>query len=75
MKKAYPEFAAAGGLFDVFYYNAMEALAQALEQVEGDLSDEHAQLREALANLELDARNQHRQGGRAPRAGAHDAGR
>ena len=37
------------------YYTAMEAIAQALEQVEGVLSDEHAAFRDALANLELEA--------------------
>jgi branched-chain amino acid transport system substrate-binding protein len=56
MKEAYPDLPA-GGLFDVLYYDAMEALIQALEQVDGDLSGDHAALREALANLELDAPN------------------
>jgi branched-chain amino acid transport system substrate-binding protein len=56
MKEAYPEVPA-GGLFDVLYYDAMVALVEALEQVEGDLSDGHAALREALASLELDAPN------------------
>jgi hypothetical protein len=56
MKEAYPDLPA-GSLFDVLYYDAMEALVQALEQVDGDLSGDHAALREALANLELDAPN------------------
>src|SRR5918996_1104143 len=56
MSEAYPDVPA-GGLFDVLYYDAMEALLQALEQVDGDLSDDHAALRGALASLELDAPN------------------
>jgi branched-chain amino acid transport system substrate-binding protein len=56
MSEAYPDVPA-GGLFDVLYYDAMEALLQALEQVDGDLSNDHAALREALASLELDAPN------------------
>jgi branched-chain amino acid transport system substrate-binding protein len=56
MKEAYPK-ALAGSLFDVLYYDAMEATILALEQVEGDLSDDHAKFREALAGLQLDAPN------------------
>jgi branched-chain amino acid transport system substrate-binding protein len=56
MKEAYPK-ALAGSLFDVLYYDAMEAVILALEEVDGDLSDDHAKFREALANLQLDAPN------------------
>jgi len=45
----------ASSVFAYGYYTAMEAIAQALEQVEGDLSDDHAAFRDALANIELDA--------------------
>jgi branched-chain amino acid transport system substrate-binding protein len=56
MKQAYPEVPA-GSLFDVLYYNAMEAFLLALEEVDGDLSDDHAKLRQALTGLQLDAPN------------------
>jgi branched-chain amino acid transport system substrate-binding protein len=56
MKEAYPDVPA-GGLFDVLYYDAMEALLLALEEADGDLSNDHANLREALADLALDAPN------------------
>jgi branched-chain amino acid transport system substrate-binding protein len=56
MKQAYPDLPA-GSLFDVLYYDAMEALAEALEEADGDLSNNHAKLREALAGLTLDAPN------------------
>ena len=53
---AYPELeGTASSVFAYGYYTAMEAIAQALEEVDGDLSDDHAAFREALANLELDA--------------------
>ena len=39
------------------YYNATNALLQSLTKVNGDLSNNHAKLREALAALELDAPN------------------
>lgn len=44
-------------LFATGYYNATKAMLKALEQVDGDLSDEHAAFREALSNLTLDAPN------------------
>jgi branched-chain amino acid transport system substrate-binding protein len=54
--EAYPELeGTASSVFAYGYYTAMEAIAQGLEQVEGDLSDDHAAFREALTNLELDA--------------------
>jgi branched-chain amino acid transport system substrate-binding protein len=54
--EAYPDLeGTASSVFAYGYYTAMEAIAQGLEQVEGDLSDDHAAFREALANLELDA--------------------
>jgi branched-chain amino acid transport system substrate-binding protein len=56
LANAYPELEGAGpSVFTYGYYTAIEAVAQALEQVEGDLSDDHAAFREALTNLELDA--------------------
>jgi branched-chain amino acid transport system substrate-binding protein len=39
------------------YYNSFNALFAALNKVNGDLSDNHKKLREALATLELDAPN------------------
>ena len=42
-------------MFAYGYYTAMQAIAEGLEEVDGDLSDDHAAFREALANLELDA--------------------
>jgi branched-chain amino acid transport system substrate-binding protein len=54
--EAYPDLeGTASSVFAYGYYTAMEAIAQALEQVEGDLSDDHVAFREALAGLELDA--------------------
>jgi branched-chain amino acid transport system substrate-binding protein len=53
---AYPELEGTGASVFVYgYYTAMEAVAQGLEAVEGDLSDDHAAFREALTNLELEA--------------------
>jgi branched-chain amino acid transport system substrate-binding protein len=53
---AYPDLkGTASSVFAYGYYTAMEAIAQALEEVDGDLADDHAAFREALANLELDA--------------------
>jgi branched-chain amino acid transport system substrate-binding protein len=53
---AYPDLkGTASSVFAYGYYTAMEAIAQGLEQVEGDLSDDQAAFREALSNLELDA--------------------
>ena len=54
--EAYPELEGTGSsVFFYGYYTAMEAIAQGLEQVEGDLSDDHAAFRDGLANLELEA--------------------
>ncbi|MEZ5934624.1 MAG: ABC transporter substrate-binding protein [Alphaproteobacteria bacterium] len=39
------------------YYNAAVAVFRALDEIGGDLSGGHAQLREVLANMELDAPN------------------
>jgi branched-chain amino acid transport system substrate-binding protein len=56
IESAYPDLAGTGSsVFFYGYYTAMEAIAQGLEQVEGDLSDDHAAFRDALANLELEA--------------------
>jgi branched-chain amino acid transport system substrate-binding protein len=53
---AYPDLkGTASSVFAYGYYTAMEAIAQALEEVDGDLSDDHAAFREALSSLELDA--------------------
>jgi branched-chain amino acid transport system substrate-binding protein len=53
---AYPDLkGTASSVFAYGYYTAMEAIAQGLEQVDGDLSDGHSAFNDALANLELDA--------------------
>jgi branched-chain amino acid transport system substrate-binding protein len=53
---AYPDLkGTAQSVFAYGYYTAMEAIAQGLEQVEGDLSDGHSAFNDALSNLELDA--------------------
>ena len=53
---AYPTLkGTASSVFAYGYFTAMEAIAKALEEVGGDLSDDHAAFREALAGLELDA--------------------
>lgn len=53
---SYPEQGkAAHSVFVYNYYNAAEAMAQALEAVGGDLSDGQAAFREALAGVVLDA--------------------
>jgi branched-chain amino acid transport system substrate-binding protein len=48
---------AAPSLFATNYYNAFNALSQAMTSVNGDLSDGGAKLRAALAKVELDAPN------------------
>ena len=56
VEEHYPDIApAAASVFVYNYYNAAEAMAQALEAVDGDLSDNHAAFREALADVVLDA--------------------
>jgi branched-chain amino acid transport system substrate-binding protein len=56
LAEAYPDLeGTASSVFAYGYYTAMEAIAQALEEVDGDLSDDHEAFREALTNLELDA--------------------
>jgi branched-chain amino acid transport system substrate-binding protein len=56
LAEAYPDLeGTASSVFAYGYFTAMEAIAQGLEEVEGDLSDDHAAFREALTNLELDA--------------------
>ena len=42
-------------MFAYGYYTAMEAVAQGLEQVNGDLSGNHEAFNDALASLVLDA--------------------
>ena len=50
---AFPTFAGLSQALDVaLYYNAAEAVVQALEQVDGDLSDGQRRLQAALAGLE-----------------------
>ena len=56
LKESYPEIPA-GSLFTALYYGAMEAALLALEEVDGDLSDDHAALREVLTGLEVDFPN------------------
>jgi branched-chain amino acid transport system substrate-binding protein len=54
--EAYPDLkGTASSVFAYGYYTAMEAVAQGLEQVDGDLSGDQAAFKDALANLELDA--------------------
>jgi branched-chain amino acid transport system substrate-binding protein len=53
---AYPDLkGTASSVFAYGYFTAMEAIAQALEQVKGDLSGDQAAFMDALSNLELDA--------------------
>jgi len=53
---AYPDLeGTASSVFAYGYYTAMEAVAQGLEQVDGDLSGDQGEFRDALTNLELDA--------------------
>jgi branched-chain amino acid transport system substrate-binding protein len=56
LKQAYPSVPA-GSLFTALYYDAMEAALLALEEVDGDLSDNHEAFRTALTELELDSPN------------------
>jgi branched-chain amino acid transport system substrate-binding protein len=56
LAEAYPDLeGTASSVFAYGYYTAMQAIVEALEEVDGDLSDDHAQFRETLAGLELDA--------------------
>lgn len=48
---------AAPSLLATAYYNSTNAVLQALNEVDGDLSDGHAAFREALSNIVLDAPN------------------
>jgi branched-chain amino acid transport system substrate-binding protein len=52
MKKAYPDLPA-GGVFDVLYYDATEAVLRSLEQVEGDLANAQEAFRTALRTLQI----------------------
>jgi branched-chain amino acid transport system substrate-binding protein len=54
--EAYPDLkGTASSVFAYGYYTAMEAVAQGLEQVNGDLSGNHEAFNDALASLVLDA--------------------
>jgi branched-chain amino acid transport system substrate-binding protein len=56
IEAAYPEIAPlAASVFVYNYYNAMEALAQALENVDGNISGGQKELQGALAEIQLDA--------------------
>jgi branched-chain amino acid transport system substrate-binding protein len=56
IEAAYPEIAPlASSVFVYNYYNAMEALAQALENVDGDISGGQKELQAALKEIQLDA--------------------
>jgi branched-chain amino acid transport system substrate-binding protein len=61
LERAFPELAGlaagTGHYFDLPYHNAMEAVLQALEEVEADLSDGQRRFRAALGEIELDAPN------------------
>jgi branched-chain amino acid transport system substrate-binding protein len=65
LAKAFPKLfrftglSAPGAGFGLGYYNAVEAVLQALQQVHGDLSDGERPFRAALAKIELDAPNGH----------------
>jgi branched-chain amino acid transport system substrate-binding protein len=53
-RKAFPG-AQGGGIFDLSYYDAMEPVLRALEQVHGDLSGGERQLMKALGAIQFDA--------------------
>ena len=58
--KAFPALAdTAGFVFPTFYADSMEAVALALEQVHGDLSDGERRFQAALADVQLNAPNGH----------------
>lgn len=56
---AFPALPPGSGLysFPIAYYSAMDAVVQALEQVDGDLSDGQRRFQAALARVSLDAPN------------------
>jgi len=55
-RKSFPSLAAsAGGIFDIGYYDAMEAALEALERVRGDLSGGQGRFRTALAAVRLES--------------------
>ena len=62
-KRTFPELAGTAALighyFDARYRNGVEAVMQALEKVDGDLSDGQQRFRQALARVELDAPQGH----------------
>lgn len=49
--KAFPS----PSIFSILYYNSFQSLVLGLEEVEGQLGEEHADLREALGSLEWDS--------------------
>jgi branched-chain amino acid transport system substrate-binding protein len=54
--KAYPDLeGTAASVFAYGNYTAMQAIVQALEQVDGDLSNDHAKFRETMSTMTLDA--------------------
>ncbi|MDQ3889725.1 MAG: ABC transporter substrate-binding protein [Actinomycetota bacterium] len=56
LAKAFPKLEGTGAsVFAYGYYTAMEAIAEALEQVDGDLSNNHAKFRETMSTMTLDA--------------------
>ena len=59
-RRAFPEYAGfVDGVFAIFYRNDMEAVLDALESVNGDLSGGQRRFQAALADTELDAPNGH----------------
>ena len=55
-RKSFPSLAGlGGGIFDIAYYDAMEAALEALERVHGDLSGGERRFRTALAAVRLDS--------------------
>jgi branched-chain amino acid transport system substrate-binding protein len=56
LAEAYPDLEGTGSsVFAYGYYTAMLAIIEALEAVDGDLSDDHAEFRETMAEMTLDA--------------------
>ena len=56
LASAFPKLEGTGAsVFAYGYYTAMEAIAQALEAVDGNLSDDHAAFREEMSTMTLEA--------------------
>jgi branched-chain amino acid transport system substrate-binding protein len=56
LAEAYPDLEGTGSsVFAYGYYTAMLAIVEALEEIDGDLSDDHAAFRETMSEMTLDA--------------------